>query len=253
MTERTGRPWRRAGGQSRTVRQVRRVVAGLATTLLVAGGTLVGAGDPAAAAACPAADPGVALVVDFASLGGGVRVGCAPGDPASGYAALHARGLLDGGHPARRAGLRLPDRRQARRRPGEVRAHATGQRVLVVLARQARWQLGLQPTRRDVVRPRAGHCGGLGVRIRLTAGDVAAATGRREPLRSRSDSGHRPDNGHPPSRATGRAGRRCARCRRERRQLDRHLIGGDRGTARRHGVERARRAGSRGPVTGFER
>ena len=36
---------------------------------------------------------GVTVVVDFRSLGGGVQTGCAPGDPASGTAALTAAGF----------------------------------------------------------------------------------------------------------------------------------------------------------------
>ncbi|MEV8441985.1 hypothetical protein AB0425_31795 [Actinosynnema sp. NPDC051121] len=36
---------------------------------------------------------GVTVVVDFGSLGGGVRTGCAPGDPATGTAALTAAGF----------------------------------------------------------------------------------------------------------------------------------------------------------------
>lgn len=53
-------------------------------------------------AASPAADAssgpcstvnGVTVVVDFGPLGGGVQVGCAPGDPDSGYAALTGAGF----------------------------------------------------------------------------------------------------------------------------------------------------------------
>ncbi|MFJ8578336.1 hypothetical protein [Micromonospora sp. NPDC093277] len=36
---------------------------------------------------------GVTVVVDYAALGGGVQVGCAPGDPATGLAALQGAGF----------------------------------------------------------------------------------------------------------------------------------------------------------------
>src|SRR5258706_12076529 len=52
---------------------------------------------PARAAACAAGQSGVTVVVDFASLGGGVVVGCASGDPASGLVALQGAGFdVDG-------------------------------------------------------------------------------------------------------------------------------------------------------------
>ncbi|KAB1151695.1 hypothetical protein RM555_14895 [Micromonospora sp. DSM 115977] len=44
------------------------------------------------AAACTGTS-GVTVVVDFAALGGGVQVACAPGDPASGLAALQGAGF----------------------------------------------------------------------------------------------------------------------------------------------------------------
>ncbi|MBU8859769.1 MULTISPECIES: hypothetical protein [unclassified Micromonospora] len=44
------------------------------------------------AAACVGTS-GVTVVVDFAALGGGVQVGCAPGDPATGLAALQGAGF----------------------------------------------------------------------------------------------------------------------------------------------------------------
>ncbi|KAA2250994.1 hypothetical protein F0L68_38460 [Solihabitans fulvus] len=57
------------------------VVLGAATGLLVA--------PQAQASGCA----GVTVVVDFASLGGGVRTGCAEGTPASGLDALRAAGF----------------------------------------------------------------------------------------------------------------------------------------------------------------
>lgn len=47
---------------------------------------------PAGAAACTG-DDGVTVVVDSTAVGGGIRVACAPGDPASGLAALTAAGF----------------------------------------------------------------------------------------------------------------------------------------------------------------
>lgn len=68
-----------------------RVRAALLTVLAGAALVAVPAG-PAAAAACPQG-PGVTVVVDFASLGGGTSTQCAAGDPASGVAALRGAGF----------------------------------------------------------------------------------------------------------------------------------------------------------------
>ncbi|MFD1152636.1 hypothetical protein, partial [Saccharothrix hoggarensis] len=57
--------------------------------LALVGTPLVGVPPVARAADCA----GVTVVVDFGSLGGGVRTGCAAGDPASGLAALNAAGF----------------------------------------------------------------------------------------------------------------------------------------------------------------
>ncbi|ATE53872.1 hypothetical protein [Actinosynnema pretiosum] len=67
-------------------RSTRRPGACLATALALLWTALVPA--PASAAACD----GVTVVVDFGALGG-VRTGCAPGDPASGIAALNSAGF----------------------------------------------------------------------------------------------------------------------------------------------------------------
>ncbi|WBB80390.1 hypothetical protein O7606_03140 [Micromonospora sp. WMMD882] len=48
---------------------------------------------PAAQAAACTGATGVTVVVDFAALGGGVQVACAPGDPATGLAALQTAGF----------------------------------------------------------------------------------------------------------------------------------------------------------------
>ncbi|HRQ00934.1 MAG TPA: hypothetical protein PK781_10840, partial [Terrimesophilobacter sp.] len=66
----------------------------LAAITLLTAGTL--AAPPAAFAAEPApveCEDGVAVVVDFTDLGGDVELGCAPGTPANGRAALLAAGF----------------------------------------------------------------------------------------------------------------------------------------------------------------
>ncbi|MPZ25487.1 MAG: hypothetical protein GEV12_03330 [Micromonosporaceae bacterium] len=68
-------------------------IARLAAVAVLGAGLAVAApASPAAAAACPDAR-GVTVVVDFAGLGGGVAVRCAPGDPATGLAALTGAGF----------------------------------------------------------------------------------------------------------------------------------------------------------------
>lgn len=67
---------------------------GAAVLTAVAGtaaGTVALTAVPAHAASCESGE-GVTVVVDFASLGGGTRTGCAAGDPASGIAALRGAG-----------------------------------------------------------------------------------------------------------------------------------------------------------------
>ncbi|MEV0679187.1 hypothetical protein AB0I60_21965 [Actinosynnema sp. NPDC050436] len=64
-------------------------VAALLAAAVVLGPLGLLAAAPARAADCS----GVTVVVDFRALGGGVRTGCAPGDPASGLAALGAAGF----------------------------------------------------------------------------------------------------------------------------------------------------------------
>ncbi|GGP82142.1 hypothetical protein [Saccharothrix coeruleofusca] len=68
---------------------MRRLLAVLATGVVVAGLISATAVGTAQAAECA----GVTVVVDRGPLGGGVRTGCAPGDPASGLAALAAAGF----------------------------------------------------------------------------------------------------------------------------------------------------------------
>lgn len=71
---------------------MRALVAVVACLLAVAGAMVVPA-SPAYAAVCPSPDAGVTVVVDFSRLGGGTAVRCAPGDPATGLAALTAAGF----------------------------------------------------------------------------------------------------------------------------------------------------------------
>ncbi|MDT7572545.1 MAG: hypothetical protein QOE05_2719, partial [Actinomycetota bacterium] len=59
---------------------------------VLAGTALAVPASPAAAAAC-GQGAGVTVVVDFASLGGGVSERCASGDPSTGIAALRAAGF----------------------------------------------------------------------------------------------------------------------------------------------------------------
>lgn len=65
------------------------VAAGLMAPLVAAAAFTVLAAAPAAADTCT----GVAVVVDFGALPGGVRSGCAPGDPGSGLQALSTAGF----------------------------------------------------------------------------------------------------------------------------------------------------------------
>jgi hypothetical protein len=60
--------------------------------LVLAAGLVVGGPAPAADAAACSGSTGVTVVVDFGSLGGGVQVGCAGGNPGSGLAALSGAG-----------------------------------------------------------------------------------------------------------------------------------------------------------------
>lgn len=70
-----------------------RLYAAAAAGVLVAVGAVVpDLVSPADAAAC-SGNSGVTVVVDFASLTGGVRRTCSPGDPTSGLAALRGAGF----------------------------------------------------------------------------------------------------------------------------------------------------------------
>lgn len=74
----------------------RRTLRGAVAVALVAAGSVIGPGSPAAAAGsagyCPDAS-GVTVVVDFNELGGGTVVRCAPGSQATGLAALKSAGF----------------------------------------------------------------------------------------------------------------------------------------------------------------
>lgn len=72
---------------------------GLVLAILVtacAAGGVVSTASVASASRC-GSTRGVRVVVDFGSLGGGVKHGCAPGNPSSGYGALHAAGFSTAG------------------------------------------------------------------------------------------------------------------------------------------------------------
>jgi hypothetical protein len=71
---------------------LRRAVVGIAVSTAAVGGLAVATAAPASAAACTGTT-GVTVVVDFGALGGGVVTKCAPGDPASGLAALTGAGF----------------------------------------------------------------------------------------------------------------------------------------------------------------
>lgn len=73
-----------------------------AALLLPLGGAAVGTAPVAVADGCSAAE--VAVLVDFASLGGGVQTGCTGGDPASGVEALQAAGFPPTRAAAERSG-----------------------------------------------------------------------------------------------------------------------------------------------------
>jgi hypothetical protein len=64
-----------------------------AVAVLAAGLVVAVPASPASAAACPAPDTGVTVIIDFTGLGGGTAIRCAPGDPASGLAALQGAGF----------------------------------------------------------------------------------------------------------------------------------------------------------------
>jgi hypothetical protein len=74
-------------------RAMRSTLGGLAAALIGAAATLLLPTPAAYAAACGSASSGVTVVVDFSAFGGGVSVHCAPGDPATGVAALKSAGF----------------------------------------------------------------------------------------------------------------------------------------------------------------
>jgi hypothetical protein len=76
--------------------RLRRTVTAVLSILAFATGLAVVDAPAAHAAAC-SGSTGVTVVVDFASLGGGVVVACAPGDPTSGLTALTGGGFTVAG------------------------------------------------------------------------------------------------------------------------------------------------------------
>ncbi|GAB3158831.1 hypothetical protein GCM10027290_62720 [Micromonospora sonneratiae] len=71
----------------------RRLATLLAAALIAFGLVTADPAPPAAQAAACTGTTGVTVVVDFTALGGGVQVGCALGDPATGLAALQGAGF----------------------------------------------------------------------------------------------------------------------------------------------------------------
>jgi hypothetical protein len=83
---------------SRTLPLLRRRLAALAAAALLAAGLIALEPTPQAAqAAACTGTTGVTVVVDFGSLGGGVQVACALGDPTSGVTALTGAGFTVAG------------------------------------------------------------------------------------------------------------------------------------------------------------
>ncbi|WP_030395108.1 hypothetical protein [Kitasatospora purpeofusca] len=81
-----------------SARPARRTLGAFAAAAALTAGLLgvsTATAPPARAAACS----GVTVVVDFTALGGGIETGCAPGDPASGLAALTGAGFSYAFHP----------------------------------------------------------------------------------------------------------------------------------------------------------
>lgn len=70
----------------------RRYATSIAALIVAATGVTVAGSQPAQATACTGTT-GVTVVVDFSAFGGGAEVECAPGDPASGIAALQDAGF----------------------------------------------------------------------------------------------------------------------------------------------------------------
>jgi hypothetical protein len=71
---------------------LRRALVTVAVSALATTGLAVAQAPAASAAACSGTS-GVTVIVDFASLGGGIKTMCAPGDPPSGLAALTGAGF----------------------------------------------------------------------------------------------------------------------------------------------------------------
>ncbi|MFV0318185.1 MAG: hypothetical protein ACK5O2_14640, partial [Microthrixaceae bacterium] len=71
---------------------MKRASAALAVCAATSLGLVVTSPDASAVGPCPGAD-GVTVVVDFGAFGGDVQVGCAPGNPRSGYDALVGAGF----------------------------------------------------------------------------------------------------------------------------------------------------------------
>jgi hypothetical protein len=91
-TTRSAGPRLRSPGRAARWRGGRRSVASAGALLVLASGLVLGGPAPAADAAACSGTTGVTVVVDYGSLGGGVRTGCTGGNPGSGLSALTAAG-----------------------------------------------------------------------------------------------------------------------------------------------------------------
>ncbi|TDB96959.1 hypothetical protein E1091_08865 [Micromonospora fluostatini] len=79
---------------SRIQTSPRRWLAGMVAAAVVSIGLIAAEPTPRTAQAAPCTGTaGVTVVVDYGALGGGVQVACAPGDPATGLAALQGGGF----------------------------------------------------------------------------------------------------------------------------------------------------------------
>lgn len=87
-SDRRGSRFARAQRSAWLVAALLVAVTGAAT----AAGSRPASADPVTGVACGPGE-GVTVVVDFSSLGGGVRIGCAPGEQATGFSALTAAGF----------------------------------------------------------------------------------------------------------------------------------------------------------------
>ena len=113
---------------------------------------------------CPGAT-GVTVAVDLTAFGGGVKVRCAPGKPATGVAALQQAGFTPVGTKQAGLGVHLPDQRLPDGRAAGLHQHAARHRLLGLLPRTRRCDdVVVQLARCHLVQAAAGQHRGVGVR-----------------------------------------------------------------------------------------